>query len=131
MTISIEHVGVWVNDLEKMKSFYEKYFNAVATKKYYNPKTEFSSYFLSFENGARLELCHRPDIVEKNKNGFGFYHLAIAVGNKVDVDAFAKRFEEDGFPIQSGPRTTGDGYYEAIVSDPEGNLLELTTHLKS
>jgi len=71
MTISIEHVGVWVNDLEKMKSFYEKYFNAVATKKYYNPKTEFSSYFLNFKNGARLELCHRPDIVEKNKNSFG------------------------------------------------------------
>lgn len=131
MTISIEHVGVWVNDLGKMKSFYEKYFNAVTTKKYYNPKTEFSSYFLNFENGARLELCHRPDIVEKNKNSFGFYHLAIAVGDKADVDAFAKRFEEDGFPIQSGPRTTGDGYYEAIVSDPEGNLLELTTHLKS
>ena len=101
MTISIEHVGVWVNDLEKMKSFYEKYFNVVATKKYYNPKTEFSSYFLNFENGARLELCHRPDIVEKNKNSFGFYHLAIAVGDKVDVDTFAKRFEKDGFPIQS------------------------------
>lgn len=131
MTISIEHVGIWVNNLEEMKSFYEKYFNTVATKKYYNPRTGFSSYFLIFKDGARLELCHQSDIVGRSKNSFGFSHLAIAVGDKIDVDAFAKRFEEDGFSIESGPRTTGDGYYEAVVSDPEGNLLELTTHLKS
>ncbi len=131
MTIAIEHVGVWVKDLENMKAFYQKYFKATATEKYHNPRTGFSSYFLSFESGARLELCHRPDIVNGDKDTFGFTHLAIAVGNEADVDAFAKHFEADGFPIQSGPRTTGDGYYEAVVFDPEGNQLELTTHLKA
>ncbi len=131
MTIAIEHVGVWVKDLENMKAFYQKYFKATATEKYHNPRTGFSSYFLSFESGARLELCHRADIVNGDKDTFGFTHLAIAVGDEAAVDAFAKRFEADGFPIQSGPRTTGDGYYEAVVFDPEGNQLELTTHLKA
>ena len=114
-----------------MKAFYQKYFNTTATEKYHNPRTGFSSYFLSFEDGARLELCHRPDIVGGDKNTFGFTHLALAVGDEAAVDTFAKRFEADGFPIQSGPRTTGDGYYEAVVLDPEGNQLELTTHLKA
>ncbi len=128
MTISIEHVGLWVNDLEVMKAFYEKYFAATSTELYHNPRTGFSSYFLSFSDGARLELCHRPDIVEGDKDTFGFTHLAIAVGGKEDVDRMAAQFVENGFELTSGPRTTGDGYYEAVIFDPEGNQIELTTH---
>lgn len=126
MTIKIEHVGLWTNDLEKMREFYCKHFEATASELYHNPKSGFSSYFLTFSDGARLELCHRPDIVEGNKDTFGFTHLAFSLGSKEEVDRMAYYLQDQGFPIQNGPRTTGDGYYEAVIFDPEGNQLELT-----
>lgn len=124
--IKIEHVGLWTKDLEKMKDFYCRYFAATVSELYHNPKSGFSSYFLTFTDGARLELCHRPDIVEGSKDVFGFTHLAFSLGSKEEVDRLAYFFQDQGFPIQNGPRTTGDGYYEAVIFDPEGNQLELT-----
>ena len=126
MTISIEHVGVWVADLDIMKDFYAKYFKTQASELYHNSKTGFSSYFLSFSDGARLEICHRHDIKEGEKDSFGFTHLAIALDNKEEVDALAFKLRDDGFALINGPRTTGDGYYEAVILDPEGNQIELT-----
>ncbi|KXT67373.1 VOC family protein [Streptococcus gallolyticus] len=106
--IKIEHIGVWVHDLETMKEFFAKYFQTTASERYHNPRTGFSSYFLSFpDNAARLELCHREDISE-------------------GVDQLTAQLENDGYHVLGQPRTTGDGYYESVVCDPEGNRLELT-----
>ncbi|MEQ9810416.1 VOC family protein [Streptococcus jiangjianxini] len=126
MTLSIEHIGLWCQDLETMRAFYETYFKAKSSEKYYNPKSGFSSYFLTFTSGARLELCHRADIKKGDKDTFGLTHLAFSLGSKDAVDDFAYGVQAQGFPIINGPRTTGDGYYEAVILDPEGNQLELT-----
>lgn len=93
---------------------------------YHNPKTGFSSYFLSFGQGARLELCHRPDIIEGDKAVFCLTHLAFSLGSEEEVDRLADEIATQGFPIVNGPRTTGDGYYEAVLFDLEGNQIELT-----
>ncbi|MHC5247417.1 VOC family protein [Enterococcus sp. LJL120] len=124
--MEIEHIGLWVKDLEKMKNFYCEYFKASASELYHNPKTGFRSYFLSFSNGARLEIQNKSGLSELNNFAYGFAHLAIKVGPPAVVDEMAKQFLSDGFEITNGPRWTGDGYYEAVVSDPEGNLIELT-----
>ncbi len=124
----IEHVGLWVEDLEGMKTFYETFFNVTASELYHNPKTDFRSYFLSFTDGARLEIMTRPDIKHRVLGGevLGFTHLAIALDSREEVDALVKRLVAAGRPLLNGPRVTGDGYYEAVVEDPEGNLLEIT-----
>lgn len=123
----IEHVAIWVEDLEGMKEFYETYFEAQTNELYFNPMTKFSSYFLTFESGSRLELTNKKHLSNQVTDSLGYTHLAMAVGSKEDVDALAHRLVEDGYPLLNGPRTTGDGYYEAVVQDPEGNLIELTT----
>src|SRR5690606_10340378 len=121
--MKIEHLAIWVNDLESMKSFYESYFRARAGDKYFNPNKKYTSYFLSFgDSPVRLELMHRPDIeVNTGKGGFthGLAHFAISVENKAAVDSLTERLRADGFEIASEPRTTGDGYYESVVLDPE------------
>ena len=124
--MQIEHIGLWVQDLEKMKSFYETYFNATSNDLYHNQKTGFRSYFLSFESGSRLEIMNRPDITTTAPNSLGYAHLALVVGNNSDVDHLTEKLVKDGFQLLSGPRTTGDGYYEAVIADPEGNQIELT-----
>lgn len=124
--MKIEHIALWTKDLEAMKAFYTTYFGATSTQRYHNPKTGFSSYFLSFTDGARLELCCRPNIIEGKRDSFGFTHLAFSLGSKEAVDCFAYKLQDAGYPIQNGPRTTGDGYYEAVIFDPEGNQIELT-----
>nr|WP_039694162.1 VOC family protein [Streptococcus gallolyticus] len=124
--IKIEHIGVWVRDLEKMKAFFAKYFNTTASELYHNPRTGFSSHFLSFSDGTRLELCHRGDISEGVDESLGFAHLAISLGSKEAVDQLTAQLENDGYHVLGQPRTTGDGYYESVVCDPEGNRLELT-----
>lgn len=126
--MKIEHIGLWVNDLEKMRHFYETYFNASASDLYHNLKTGFQSYFLSFTDGARLEIMTRPDIIEnptKNET-LGFAHLAISLGSKENVDNLTTILDIEGYQVLSPTRTTGDGYYESVVADPEGNRLELT-----
>lgn len=125
--MKIEHVALWVNDLEVIKEFYQTYFSATANQRYHNPKTGFSSYFLTFATGARLELCHKENLPKVQAERLGYGHLALSVGGKDAVDDLTQRLVAAGYPLHSGPRTTGDGYYESLMSDPEGNLIELTT----
>lgn len=124
----IEHVAMYVNDLEKARDFFVKYFNAISNEKYHNKKTGFSSYFLSFDDGARLEIMNKPDLMDREKQlaETGYIHIAFSVGSKEAVDAFADRLRRDGYLIVSGPRTTGDGYYESCIIGVEGNQIEIT-----
>lgn len=123
----IEHMALYVEDLEQMKAFYERYFGAVAGEKYRNPTTGFESYFLRFEVGSRLEIMTRPNMHKRKKGRMdaGYTHIALAVGTRGEVDALTARLAQDGFELVSGPRVTGDGYYESVVLDAEGNLLEI------
>ncbi|MBN7811254.1 VOC family protein [Algoriphagus sp. H41] len=125
----IEHLAIWVNDLEKMRAFYLDFFHLTSNEKYYNPKKEFSSYFLTFPSGARIELMHRPEVtgfLNQDKANFGLAHFAVSVGSKEQVDELTDRLRNSGYRIVGEPRTTGDGYYESVISDPEGNLVEIT-----
>lgn len=125
--MKIEHIALYVKDLEKTREFYIKYFDAVSNEMYHNVKTGFKSYFLSFSSGARLEIMNKPDISEKKDvNCFGYAHFALSVGSKEKVDALTERLKNDGYRIVSGPRVTGDGYYESCVLDSEGNQIEIT-----
>ncbi|MBQ9275379.1 MAG: VOC family protein [Succinivibrio sp.] len=126
--MKIEHLALYVNDLEGAREFCERYLQGKSNSMYHNPKTGFRSYFISFADGARLELMTRPDLVDEAKNQLrtGYAHLCLSVGSKERVDELTARFKEDGFAVVSGPRTTGDGYYESCVEIFEGNLLELT-----
>ena len=125
----IEHVAIWVKDLERMKAFYLQFFDLSSNEKYYNAKKQFSSYFLSFETGARIELMHRPDLsdlIRESNEGLGYTHFAISVGSKQQVDRLTEELRSSGYTIVGEPRITGDGYYESVISDPEGNLIEIT-----
>ncbi|WP_394750974.1 VOC family protein [Spongiimicrobium salis] len=127
--MKIEHIAIWVKDLEQMKAFYLKFFDLHSNTKYYNPKKEFSSYFLSFKSGARIELMHQPEIarvLQQKKMQLGITHFAISVGSKEKVDALTDHIRENGYYVVGEPRTTGDGYYESVISDLEGNLIEIT-----
>lgn len=126
--MKIEHIALWVNDLDLVKTFYEQYFRAEAGDRYYNPKTRFSSYFLTFDEGSRLELTNKKHLSPRIADALGYGHIALAVGDKEAVDAKTAQLVADGYPLLSGPRTTGDGYYESVVQDPEGNLVEITTN---
>lgn len=124
----MEHAAVYVKDLEKARAFFEKYLGAAAGEKYHNPKTGFSSYFLRFEGDCRLEIMSLPQLSDKEKPaaGAGYAHVAFSLGSKAAVDALTARLAADGYAVVSGPRTTGDGYYESCVLDGEGNRVELT-----
>lgn len=123
----IDHIALWTHDLERLRVFYEMYFGAVASLRYENPRKEFSSYFLRFDSGARVELMQRPGLREGVPGpGVGYAHLAVAVGSEGGVDQLTARLARDGFPVLDGPRRTGDGYYESVVADPDGNHLEIT-----
>jgi lactoylglutathione lyase len=127
--MKIEHIAFWVRDLEQMKSFYVAYFNMTCGEKYENINKRFSSYFLAFESGARIEIMYRPDISEQaGKKGvtYGLTHLAISVGSKEKVNKITELIRNDGFEIVGEPRMTGDGFYESVISDPEGNHIEIT-----
>lgn len=126
--MKIEHLAIWVNDLEKMRQFYETYFGGKAGDMYFNPKKNFSSYFISFDSGARLELMQRPDIPQNTNAGeaIGITHFAVSTGSEEQVDLLTEKLRSDGFVIAGEPRRTGDGYYESVVLDPEGNRIEIT-----
>lgn len=127
--MKIEHIAIWTRDLEKMRKFYLDFFETTSNLKYYNPQKEFSSYFLAFKSGARIELMYRPDmakVLDKMEPGTGLAHFAIAVGSKTGVDQLTEKIKESGFEVIGPPRTTGDGYYESVIADPEGNLIEIT-----
>jgi lactoylglutathione lyase len=128
--MKIEHLAIWVDDLELMKSFYLKYFDCTAGELYHNPVKSFYSYFLFFgREKTRIELMTKPGIFKpEGRRGFakGIAHFAISVGGKDKVNDLTERLRADQFIIEGEPRTTGDGYYESVVLDPEGNYLEIT-----
>lgn len=128
--MKIEHLAIWVEDLEAMREFYVTYFNFTSGGKYTNEKKGYSSYFLAFGDGkTRLELMNRKDISGKpGKRGLmpGLAHFAISVGSERAVNELTERLRRHNYPIESEPRTTGDGYYESVVLDPEGNYVEIT-----
>ena len=125
--MKIEHLAIWVNDLEKVRSFYCKYFGAEAGPKYFNVKKNFESYFLHFKEGCRIELMRIPHVKERTeKEMLGLAHMAIAVGTKELVDSLTQKLRSDGLRVIGEPRTTGDGYYESVILDPEGNRIEIT-----
>lgn len=126
--MKIEHVAMYVRDLESARDFFVKYLNGQSNDGYHNRKTDFRSYFISFDDGARLEIMNKPgmDDQEKTMARTGFIHVAFSVGSKEKVDELTKRLKDDGYEIVSGPRTTGDGYYESCVVGIEGNQIELT-----
>lgn len=123
----INHIALYVNDLEKMKKFYEEFFNGKSNEMYHNKNTGLKTYFLSFENRARLEIMTRPDMTENQKEltKLGYIHLAFSVGSREKVDALTNKLKNSGYKVISGPRTTGDGYYESCVLDPENNQIEI------
>ena len=160
--MKIEHVAIWVRDIDKVCEFYRKYFGGVVHPIYRNPAKQFTSRFITFDDGARLEIMHRPDIcVERNigtvemfhvkhaiasvatgcshtgmtehehvghevSQHLGFTHLSFSIGSKEEVDHLTQQMSSDGVSIVGQPRTTGDGYYESVVLDPEGNRIEIT-----
>ncbi len=126
--MKVEHIALYVKDLEKAKNYYEEYFDAKAGELYHNKNTGFKSYFLSFEDGARLEIMNLPELKEKLQNNkrTGFIHLAFSVGSEEKVRELTYKIQNDGYEVTSNPRTTGDGYYESCVVDTEGNLIEIT-----
>ena len=115
--MKIEHIAMYVQDLEKTKEFFVKYFAAKSNAMYHNPNTDFKSYFLSFDDGARLEIMQKPGVEAQTENQMrtGFIHMAISVGSKEQVDKLTETLKQDGYMVTSGPRTTGDGYYESCV----------------
>ena len=124
----IEHVAIYVRNLEEVKNFFEEYFNAKSNNMYHNEKTNFRSYFLSFDDGTRLEIMNKPNVREiyERLDYIGYAHIAFSVGSKEKVDELTKRLKLDGYEVLSGPRTTGDGYYESCILDIEGNQIEIT-----
>ena len=126
--MKIEHIAMYVNDLEAARDFFVRYFGAVPNGGYHNPKTGLRTYFLSFGNGARLEIMTRPDLVdgEKALTRTGYAHLAFSLGSREAVDHLTARLRADGYAVVSGPRTTGDGYSESCILDIEGNQIEIT-----
>jgi lactoylglutathione lyase len=128
--MKIEHLALWTRDLERARRFYETYFGARASDPYHNPRTGFRSYFLTFSGGARLELMQREDIPQRDgpveRENLGLAHFAVSLGSETAVDEMTGRFRRDGLRVLSAPRRTGDGYYESVVLDPDGNRVELT-----
>ncbi|WP_373218336.1 VOC family protein [Ruminococcus sp. 5_1_39BFAA] len=126
--MKIEHVAMYVNDLEKTRDFFIRYLGAAANDGYHNKTTDFRSYFLTFDDGARLEIMNKPlmDDAAKTLTRTGLIHIAFSVGSKEKVDEITRILKADGYEVISGPRTTGDGYYESCIIGIEGNQIEIT-----
>ena len=124
----IEHIAMYVNDLEAAKGFFVRFLGAKANGGYHNKTTDFRSYFLTFDGGARLEIVTRPGMadLEKQLSRTGYIHIAFSLGSQAAVDALTARLKNEGYEVVSGPRTTGDGYYESCIVAVEGNQIELT-----
>ena len=126
--MKIEHIAMYVNDLEAVRDFFVKYLDGTSNDGYHNKNTDFRSFFISFDDGARLEIMNKPEMVDNNKelNRTGYVHIAFSVGSKERVDELTALLKTDGYEVVSGPRTTGDGYYESCIVAVEGNQIEIT-----
>jgi lactoylglutathione lyase len=127
--VRLEHVAVWTRDLERLRGFYERYFGARPGARYRSAtRPGFVSYFLTFpDGGCRLELMTAADLGDAPGGpAVGYAHLAVVVGSRADVETLTARMRSDGVPVVSGPRETGDGYFESVVEDPDGNEVEIT-----
>lgn len=126
--MKIEHIAMYVNDLEAARDFFIKYLGGKSNDGYHNVKTGFRSFFISFEDGARLEIMNKPGLADQKKelNCTGYIHIAFSLGSKENVDSLTARLKNDGYEIVSGPRTTGDGYYESCIVAIEDNQIEIT-----
>ncbi len=125
----IEHIALWTSDLESAKDFFVEFFGGMPGNKYVNPKTNFHSYFLTFEDGARLELMQIPDRSEKaplNEQYWGYSHVAFSVGSEKAVDELTEKARQKGFKVVREPCRTGDGYYESCIQDADNNMIEIT-----
>lgn len=124
----IEHVALYVNDLESAKDLFVNYLGGRSNDGYHNKTTDFKSFFISFEDGARLELMTKPELIDTEKalNRTGYAHIAFSLGSKEKVDELTERLRAAGYEVVSGPRTTGDGYYESCIVAIEGNQIEIT-----
>lgn len=127
MKISITHVAVYATNLEKSRDYYMKYFGGKSNSLYQNPKG-FSSYFISFDSGSRLEIMHHIDLEQRvlKEKEYGWNHIALSVGSRKMVLDITQRIIKDGYALYSPPRQTGDGYFESCVADPDGNRVEIT-----
>ena len=128
MNMKIEHIAMYVRDLEAARDFFVKYLGASSNSGYHNKTTDFRSYFLSFDDGARLEIMTRPQLDDavNYPARTGYIHIAFSLGSRDKVDELTERLKADGYTVASGPRTTGDGYYESCIIGIEGNQIELT-----
>jgi lactoylglutathione lyase len=124
----IEHVAIWTSRLDELTAFYVRFFGAEAGSLYRSARRPFESCFLTFASGARLELMRIPDLPPGGGPDprAGLAHLAISVGGAAEVDRLTAEIAAAGHPVHSAPRTTGDGYYESVVLDPDGNVVEIT-----
>jgi lactoylglutathione lyase len=126
----IEHIAIWTENLEPMRAFYETYFQGKAGNKYQNNEKQFESFFISFSSGAQLELMSLPGIIDTNdgvdKQFTGYTHMCFSCGSENSVDEMTERLQTDGYQVVRYPRRTGDGYYESVVLDPDGNRIEIT-----
>lgn len=125
--MKIEHIAIYVKHLQNSIDFYAKYFKGTASSIYVNPVKNFSSCFICFEGGARLELMHQSQrSVLNSKENLGIHHLALSTGSREKVNMLTDILKKDGYQVYSEPRVTGDGYYESIILDPDNNMVEIT-----
>lgn len=126
----LEHIAIWTYELEKLRLFYETYFKGVAGEKYHNTGKDFSSYFLNFSGGSRLELMQMSGIPPHQNDVYtqftGLIHMAFETGSKAEVNELTERLRADGYAVVGEPRMTGDGYYESVILDPDKNRVEIT-----
>ena len=122
--IKVDHIGLYVSDIEAAKRFFQTYFGAKANEMYRNEKKGFWSYLLTLDDGSRLAVMTRTGI--DGRQALGSCHVAFSVGSKATVDSLTERLRADGYTVTDGPRTTGDGYYESCVAAIDGNLIEIT-----
>lgn len=127
--MQIAHIGIWTNQLEELKRFYITFFGGVANDKYINPMKGFESYFIRFDGEAAIEIMSRTDVKESRNQAeleyIGLAHLAFSVGSKTKVDQLTEQLRQVGYRVASEPRTTGDGFYESVILDPDGNRIEI------
>lgn len=124
--MQLEHVARWTHDLERLKVFYVDHFGATPSARYVNERRGFASYFLSLDAGARLEITTIVGLqAARAAHGAGYAHLAFAPGSSARVDSTTAELRPAGCTVLSALRWTGDGYYESVVLDPDGNQVEL------